>query len=85
MTWQAISVSAVGEKHIKAEEPCQDCASFAMLSNDQVLIGAVSDGMGSATHSELGSQITVKVVISQLRGFCSQSSVRVSPKPFIEK
>ncbi|MEI2578640.1 protein phosphatase 2C domain-containing protein [Scytonema sp. PRP1] len=28
--------------------------------------GAVSDGMGSAAHSELGSHITVKVVVSQL-------------------
>ena len=67
MQWQAVTSSAIGTKHKKIEKPCQDYGAHQILSEGNVLIGAVSDGMGSAKHSEIGSQLAVEVVISELQ------------------
>jgi hypothetical protein len=66
MQWQAVGWKEKGIGHIKNGTPCQDDFNDQIISNEQVMIGAVSDGMGSAAHSELGSQIAVKTAIDLL-------------------
>ncbi|SKB12357.1 conserved hypothetical protein [Planktothrix sp. PCC 11201] len=66
MQWQAVGWKEQGIGHIKNGTPCQDDFEYQIISNKQVIIGAVSDGMGSAAHSELGSQIAVQTAIRLL-------------------
>ena len=66
MAWQAIACSERGVGHIKNGTPCQDSVAHQIILNNQVVIGAVSDGMGSAAHSDLGSKIAVKTAIDYL-------------------
>jgi serine/threonine protein phosphatase PrpC len=66
MTWQAVAVSTKGTKHERSKQPCQDYGDYRILSNGQVIVGAVSDGMGSASHSEVGSKLAVRVVLEEL-------------------
>ena len=67
MEWQAVASRARGYKHIKGGKPCQDYGDYEILSGGRVIIGVVSDGMGSAKHSEIGSQLAVEVAISELK------------------
>jgi len=65
MTWLAIVSTAIGVDHIQADKPCQDSANYKIV-DDRTIIGVVSDGMGSAKHSDLGSKLAVEVIISDL-------------------
>ncbi len=66
MQWQVVGCSAIGTKHIVGETLCQDAVCYEMISG-QVIIGAVSDGMGSAKRSDVGSQLAVKTALSQIK------------------
>jgi serine/threonine protein phosphatase PrpC len=66
MQWQVVGCSAVGTKHIVRETLCQDAVCYEMISG-QVIIGAVSDGMGSAKRSDVGSELAVKTALSQIK------------------
>lgn len=66
MQWQAIGCSEIGSGHIKTGTPCQDFCEYRIITNHQVTIGAVSDGMGSASHADLGSKIAVQTAMSCL-------------------
>jgi hypothetical protein len=65
MSWQAIASSAVGESH-RESGICQDAVVYKTLNDDEVIIGAISDGMGSAKHAQIGSCLAVKVALSEL-------------------
>jgi len=66
MQWQVVGCSAIGTKHIVGETLCQDAVCYEMISG-QVIIGAVSDGMGSAKRSDVGSKLAVKTALSQIK------------------
>jgi serine/threonine protein phosphatase PrpC len=66
MPWQAVAVSAKGTKHERSKQPCQDYGDYEILSDGEVIIGVVSDGMGSASHSEVGSKLAVRVGLKEL-------------------
>jgi serine/threonine protein phosphatase PrpC len=51
--------------HQNNQLPNQDYADFVIL-NESTLIGAVSDGSGSAKHSEEGAQVAVKTSVDYL-------------------
>lgn len=61
MSWKAIARSAIGTSHEKQEMPCQDYGSYQIL--DDVIIGAVADGAGSAKYAEIGAELAVKTVL----------------------
>jgi hypothetical protein len=65
MTWLAIVSTAIGVDHIQVDKPCQDSANYKIV-DDRTIIGVVSDGMGSAKHSDLGSKLAVEGIISDL-------------------
>jgi hypothetical protein len=71
MQWQAVSCSSPGTYHIDQHIPCQDAAKYETDSGNQIIIGAVSDGMGSARQSHIGSRLAVDTVISELKGMIS--------------
>lgn len=67
MPWKLISCSAIGTSHQKNNLPCQDYAdSFECLENE-LIIGAIADGAGSAKHSDLGSKVAVDQAIAYLK------------------
>ena len=61
MNWKAIARSAIGTSHQKQEMPCQDYGSYKII--DDVIIGAVADGAGSAKYAEIGAKLAVETVL----------------------
>lgn len=58
--YNSIAVRQIGRSHVKNDLPCQDaCKTFTL--ND-VTVAAVSDGCGSAQHSEYGSELIVDIL-----------------------
>ncbi|MFM7364043.1 MAG: PP2C family serine/threonine-protein phosphatase [Cuspidothrix sp.] len=61
MGWKAIARYVTGTSHQDQKIPCQDCGNYRIFDN--VIVGAVADGAGSAKYSHIGSEIAVKTVI----------------------
>jgi len=72
--WRTLCQSVVGSFHIQAGLPCQDYGAYQVLGQD-VLIGAVADGAGSAKHSDLGAKITVKAALQFLEDKLKKNSI----------
>lgn len=66
MGWKAIARSTVGTSHLKQQLPCQDYGSCKILNN--IIIGAVADGAGSAKYADIGAKIAVERVLKYLDG-----------------
>ncbi|MGL5804678.1 MAG: PP2C family serine/threonine-protein phosphatase [Xenococcaceae cyanobacterium] len=64
MSWKAIARSAIGTSHQKQQMPCQDYGSCQIFDN--LIIGAVADGAGSAKYADLGAKLTVKTALKYL-------------------
>ncbi|WP_414544055.1 PP2C family serine/threonine-protein phosphatase [Nostoc sp. CCY0012] len=64
MSWKAIARSEVGTSHQSQEIPCQDYGFYRIY--DDVIVGAVADGAGSAKYSDVGSQLAVKTGLKYL-------------------
>lgn len=57
--WTVVGASVIGNSHVSMGLPCQDNNKYVYL-NDGWGIAIVSDGAGSAKHSEVGSRIVVE-------------------------
>lgn len=66
--WNLVGASVIGTSHIKSQLPCQDYFGHLVFTaqGEQCLALALSDGAGSASHSQLGSQIAVETALSSL-------------------
>lgn len=64
MAWKAVARSAIGTSHQKQQVPCQDYGGYKLLNN--VIIGAVADGAGSAKYANVGAKLAVETVITYL-------------------
>ena len=62
--------SVIGPLHVQIDLPCQDANAYEVLSPEWSVL-AVADGLGSAKHSDIGSQTAVKATIDYLRNFIS--------------
>jgi hypothetical protein len=61
--WKYASASVIGTSHLKTAEPvCQDANQCTYLPDSGVLICVISDGAGSASRSNEGSQLACEVV-----------------------
>lgn len=86
MNWRIAKASIIGTGHIGANMPCQD--SHYVMQNGDTLIVAVSDGLGSAAHSEIGSKIASEQAVTHIANYVDSLK---SPKkrflwwPFPEK
>jgi len=59
--WLDVSTSIAGTSHALKGTVCQDASAIARLGpSGEVLILALSDGAGSASHSDLGAQTVVR-------------------------
>ncbi|MCM1984580.1 PP2C family serine/threonine-protein phosphatase [Lyngbya confervoides] len=65
MSWNAVTYSSVGSRHLAQSLPCQDYSQF--LVEGEVLYGAVSDGAGSAKYADIGAQLAVQTCLDQLK------------------
>ncbi|MEH2140274.1 PP2C family serine/threonine-protein phosphatase [Nostoc sp.] len=61
MNWKAVADSAIGTSHQKQEIVCQDYVDYGIF--DDVILGAVADGAGSAKHSDVGSKLAIETVL----------------------
>ena len=57
--WVVVGASVKGNGHIESNMPCQDNSKFEILGKGWG-VAVVSDGAGSAAHSELGSKVVVE-------------------------
>jgi len=73
--WKYIGTSRVGTSHIKTGQPCQDQHSVAPLG--KYFFAAVSDGAGSAAHSETGSNLACEIVVDELIGRVGEENLKL--------
>ncbi|NCJ06049.1 protein phosphatase 2C domain-containing protein [Synechococcales cyanobacterium C] len=64
MVWKAVVESTIGTRHCQNQVPCQDYGAVRVLH--PAVVGALSDGAGSAQHAEVGAQVAVEVFIQEL-------------------
>ncbi|AVH72499.1 PP2C family serine/threonine-protein phosphatase [Nostoc sp. 'Lobaria pulmonaria (5183) cyanobiont'] len=59
--WKAVAGYEIGTSHQKQGIVCQDYGKYCIF--DDVIVGAVADGAGSAKHSDVGSRLAVETVL----------------------
>lgn len=64
MGWKLIQCAMEGRRHTAMHIPCQD--KVKTVSADNLWVGALSDGAGSASHSHYGAQCVVDTICSLL-------------------
>ncbi len=64
MKWKVFFASATGKYHLAGDVPCQDSGYY--LVADDVLIGVVCDGAGSASQGQAGAEYFAKEVAGLL-------------------
>lgn len=70
MVWRATVHSAIGTRHAQRGVPCQDYGDY--IIQDTAIIGAISDGAGSAQYSDIGAQLAVKTALDSLQQWLNQ-------------
>ena len=65
---KTFNISQQGESHIKKDLPCQDysCTKRITHLDQEIIIAAVSDGVGSCEYSQIGSKVAVESFIECL-------------------
>lgn len=73
--WRVAAASAIGTSHVGSGTVCQDAHGFGVFdaSGKNILTLVVSDGAGSAKHSEIGAQCTVSTVRHEIERYFDQS------------
>lgn len=64
MAWKAVTCSAPGTSHQNQQMPCQDYRDCRIF--EDVVVGAVADGAGSAKYSDIGAKLAVYTVLRYL-------------------
>jgi serine/threonine protein phosphatase PrpC len=65
--WKAVARSSPGTSHQHQGIACQDYASYQVF--EDVIVGAVADGAGSAKYAEVGSQLAVETTLKFLSDY----------------
>jgi hypothetical protein len=64
--WKYAAASVIGTSHLASPDGiCQDAHKCGYHDGPDVLVCVVSDGAGSASHSDQGSRLTCEVVVSR--------------------
>jgi Protein phosphatase 2C len=73
--WRVAAASAIGTSHVASGAKCQDAHDFGVFdaSGEQTLILVVSDGAGSARHSDAGAQCAVFTVRREIETYFDRS------------
>jgi Protein phosphatase 2C len=64
MKWKVFFASATGKYHLDGNTPCQDSGHYVVV--DDVLIGVVCDGAGSAREGQAGAEFFARKVTQLL-------------------
>lgn len=74
--WAAVSASVIGTSHEATGAPCQDACHVLRMraGEDDLLLAAIADGAGSASHSQIGSSEAVQHLLRLI----SQSGVKAT-------
>jgi hypothetical protein len=75
--------SAIGTRHEQRGQPCQDYGNYRF--EEPYLIGAISDGAGSAKHSDIGSKMAVESALETLTKLLRREFSQVPTREEIEK
>jgi hypothetical protein len=75
--------SAIGTRHEQRGQPCQDYGNYRFES--PYLIGAVSDGAGSAKHSDIGSQVAVESALDSIAKILNRQFIEEPSKEEVEQ
>ena len=76
--WRYVQACSKGTSHFVNNSPCQDRAlSKAIVDRDgqEIFLGAVADGAGSASHSEHGAEEATSLILTKLERFFQQGGV----------
>jgi hypothetical protein len=65
--WAVAKASVTGARHVLEGLPCQDNHAFSNFDQTNFAIAVVSDGAGSANHSDKGSLISVEKAVELAR------------------
>ncbi len=64
MIWKVIGQSVVGSSHVLVDKPCEDAINYRTIplkDGDEILVGFVSDGAGSAKYAAQASKTAVQI------------------------
>jgi hypothetical protein len=77
MCWRVVAASSVGTSHVATGAVCQDSVGAELFETQYgtVLLAIVSDGAGSAAHSEVGSSTAVETMRRLARSYLSDHTV----------
>jgi hypothetical protein len=85
MSWKIASCSVQGIDHKTKGIPCQDFSDYIYMSNENVAIGIVADGAGSARYSEQGARIAVGEALPHLRNLGTTLKRRSLSEPQVRE
>lgn len=63
--WRVVAASICGAAHVRTNDSCQDAHAWRTTPGD-ILIAAVADGAGSASHGGAGAQLAAAHVVEHL-------------------
>ena len=65
--WRVLEASVIGTSHKRMQQPYQD-SHYLEVQPDGSLILAVADGAGSASHSQIGSEVAARTAVKSILG-----------------
>jgi len=79
MKWKVFLASAAGKHHLDGNVPCQDSGHYVVI--DDVLIGVVCDGAGSASEGHLGSDFLTKKLTELISEYVTSGQFATDTQP----
>ena len=67
--WRYVAASVQGTSHQRNNTPCQDYSAAIELGGASLLLLVCSDGAGSGSRSELGSEVACRTLVDEVTEF----------------
>jgi len=77
MSWKYFYASVAGTSHKERNIPLQDSINVQVLNksdSEKIIIIAVADGAGSASHSHIGSNLACKLITNKVKKWLEQDN-----------
>lgn len=74
----ALGFSQQGRSHARQKKVCQDRFDIQVLLKRNIILAAVSDGVGSCDLSDIGASCAVQTALDQIREDLSDQTVEIS-------
>ena len=78
--WTALAAAEIGAAHVKRQMPCQDACAIVVRRTGLVL-GALSDGVGSASQSEVGARLAIASALKAMIEEARERTLRDAQPP----